>query len=368
MQISERKLVRLAERIHDQLKHLQASRYSDLVHRIDRLIEDVDGLRPVSDRLVFCLGRGWNAACDSLTDRLRQGVSDLPHLSGEIERVVDLSKAPLPPVREILAELQQAQEEFETLRYQEDADLLIVTTEAIELEGVYLGEFEVQLHIPSLSEARRPSSLYRIVALDPHPAGSNDAVTHPHVSDEHLCEGDAGAAIQAALSNGRICDFFLLVKAVLTHYNSGSPYIPLDRWDGTPCYDCGETMGSDETYWCPSCDHDFCSGCISSCRCCDESICFGCLVECPVCGERVCESCLTRCPECNRRICRSCLENQECTCGQEDQENKETDNESGSEEPTAAPGSGDSDQTNPGGEAAEPAGSQAAAEAHTDAA
>ena len=63
-----------------------------------------------------------------------------------------------------------------------------------------------------------------MIALDPHPAALNDAVTHPHVSDERLCTGDAGAAIQAALAAGRVFDFFTLVRSVLVTYNPESPY------------------------------------------------------------------------------------------------------------------------------------------------
>ncbi len=65
------------------------------------------------------------------------------------------------------------------------------------MNDVHLGDFEIQLHVPSLAEMRY-NSIFRIVALDPHPAASNDCVTHPHVSDERLCPGDAGAAINMA--------------------------------------------------------------------------------------------------------------------------------------------------------------------------
>jgi hypothetical protein len=47
--------------------------------------------------------------------------------------------------------------------------------------------------------------------MDPHPSSRNNEVTHPHVSGERLCAGDAGAAIEAAIASGRICDFFVLV-------------------------------------------------------------------------------------------------------------------------------------------------------------
>ena len=88
------------------------------------------------------------------------------------------------------------------------------------------------LHLNRLGESQRGTA-YSIIALDPHPAASNDSVTHPHISDGELCAGDAGAAIRAALGAGRIADVFQLVHSVLTTYNPGCPYAFMDagRWD-----------------------------------------------------------------------------------------------------------------------------------------
>jgi hypothetical protein len=328
MELTQRKRIRLAEKILQQLQLLQGSRYGEVIRRTSHLMENVEQFRRTSDLLAICLGRNWNAAAGQMTDRIVQNLRDLPYYAGEIERMVETSKMKLPAIRDILADLEQAQEEFEEFKYVEDGELLVVTTEAIELDGYYLGEFEIQLHIGRLAEMKRHSEIYRIVALDPHPSACNDSVTHPHVSDEHMCEGDAGAAIEAALTNGRICDFFQLVGAVLTTYNPNSPYVALADWDGRPCYDCGYMMASDDTYWCSSCENDFCSECISCCNRCEESTCRGCLKECTVCGELVCPSCKTTCPDCGRMLCRSCLEESQCPCIEERQENEENQDDS----------------------------------------
>ena len=113
--------------------------------------------------------------------------------------------------------------------------------EPITLEDVYLGEFEIRLDVFRLSElsSRIP---YTVIALHPHPASSSDDVTHPHVSGRHLCEGDGSAAIRAALSHGRLFDFFSMVLGVLRTYNSDSPYVRLEDWNGVSCYDCGREM------------------------------------------------------------------------------------------------------------------------------
>jgi hypothetical protein len=258
MELTQRKLIRLAEKIHNQLRLLQGSRYGEVMRRTTCLIENLEQLRRTSNLLAICVGRNWNAAAGQMTDRLVQNLRDLPYHAGEIQQMIEASKLKLPAIRDIVADIQQAQLEFEDFKHVEDGDLLVVTTEAIELEGYYFGEFEIRLQIGSLSEFKHHGAIYRVVAVDPHPATCNESVTHPHVSDEHMCEGDAGAAIEAALTNGRICDFYQLVTAVLNNYNPNSPYVALGDWEGRSCYDCGSTMSGDDTHWCTSCENDFC--------------------------------------------------------------------------------------------------------------
>ncbi|HUU98355.1 MAG TPA: hypothetical protein VM487_21695, partial [Phycisphaerae bacterium] len=102
----------------------------------------------------------------------------------------------------------QLEAEFGEPGFNRDTRELSVITDRIELEGIDLGDFEIRLHVGNLG-AGQFNSLLSVIALDPHPAASNRRVTHPHVNDEQLCAGDGRAAIQAALHNGRICDFFV---------------------------------------------------------------------------------------------------------------------------------------------------------------
>lgn len=319
----QRKLIRLAFEIQQRLQQRQATRYEEVFRKTQYLIENVDILKATSNTLASCVRRNWMASAAKLTERTTQGLRDIPYLTSEIESAVERCSAKVPSVRDIYEDILQAEAEFEQFEYRKDGDLLVVTTDEIELDDVYLGEFEIRLHVPELGQIKRHGTAYRIVAIDPHPAGSNDSVTHPHVSDEHMCEGDAGAAIEAALSNGRICDFFMLVRSVLTTYNPNSPYVALQDWYGTPCYDCGYSMSRDDSNWCHACENDFCPECISYCRRCDESTCRGCLEECPVCGDLICSSCMSTCPDCGKSLCKNCLEDNQCPCVQEREEENE---------------------------------------------
>ena len=326
--------LQIAERVRDQLVALRQTRLANVVRQADSLLEGVERLRSARRRLAICLDRQWPAAAEEVLDELESSVRELPYYAGQVPQACGACRIKVPTLREIVAELDQLAEEFDEVRYAPKERALSVVTEAIELEDTYLGEFEIRLDLNKLAEPQR-SSAYAVIALDPHPATCNDAVTHPHVSDERLCTGDGGAAIGAALAGGRICDFFQLVNAILTTYNPSSPYVSLADWDGRACYDCGCTVGADDTLWCTSCERDFCENCTSYCRRCDDTTCAGCLKECPVCRESVCPSCMTHCESCGETICRSCAENDACPCHED---TEETDDDERRKEQLPLPG------------------------------
>jgi len=329
-ELSEKGFWRLADAIRDRLCAGQTTRYREVQTQVQHLIADLAELDAVRRKLVLCLTRGWTAAASSLAEEALRLFRNLHYTGHEAVKAAEKPETPIPSVREVLGELLQAEDEFEGLQYYPEDEILSVTTDAVELEGVYLGDFEVQLLIPALGDPNH-RSLYQIVALDPHPSVRNDSVTHPHVNDQHLCAGDAGAAIEMALAGGRICDFFMLVRSVLTTYNRDSAYVVLEDWEGSSCYDCGSVVREDDSYYCTSCENEFCGECSSYCHRCEETTCRGCLAPCPVCEESTCNSCLTTCPECGRILCRDCREESKCPCLEEEPENEEEDNDNNSD-------------------------------------
>jgi hypothetical protein len=198
-------------------------------------------------------------------------------------------------------------------------------TDPVVLDDVALGSFEIKLFLERISQLGKDAP-YRVVALDPNPAGSDSRVTHPHVSDEHLCEGDGHLMIRKALEQGRLCDFFTMVVGILNTYNPDSPYVPLSDWDGYSCYDCGYTMSREDSYYCERCENDFCSQCSSYCQICDTTICLGCAYACPICHNPVCSDCTTTCPECEQVLCNDCMDGREI-CEQCEEQRKEDEHE-----------------------------------------
>ena len=336
-EMTPRQLVHVAQKIRERLQALVQARTRAVILRAEPLYVAQARVKALRRQLQIALARGWDAAADKLARRIALVARDLPMCVQNVAHVVEARRTIIvPSARCVLADLQQLKEELDGLRYHAGQGILAVTTEPITLEGTYLGPFEIQLFLNSLA-LDEPHSAYEIVALDPQPAGCNSDVTHPHVNDQRLCAGDAVTPIGAALSSGRICDFFMIVRSVLTTYNSSSPYVSLENWHGSSCYDCGYNIADEDARWCSSCENDYCDDCASYCHVCDETTCNGCLESCPVCDEQTCPSCRTRCPDCEEPICKICLEAGECPCHEEEEDHEnEQDNTTAVETGTTA--------------------------------
>ena len=188
MSLSQRQLIRIASDVRDQLLTLRRSKQQQVHSRVTCLIEQMNRLVTIRRKLNLCEIRHWQAASGKVMQHVESAIEDIPRHIQQVEQAVQARNIKAPSVTDVYQGLAQAEEEFDDIVYHKEGDLLAVTTDPIELQDIYLGPFEIQLHVPSLSEMRY-NSIYRIFALDPHPAASNDCVTHPHVSDERLCPG-----------------------------------------------------------------------------------------------------------------------------------------------------------------------------------
>jgi hypothetical protein len=257
-------------------------------------------------RITRAREHGWHAAAARL-------IKDLDYPLNDCQRYVDIAiqrlaedgrprkiSAPGDIYRDILA----LYEEFEEVDIDLQKHELSVTTDRIVLEDYYLGHFQIRLNWLRLGHPQP----YRVVALDPHPASKSEDITHPHVQDEQLCEGEGRAAIRAAQEECRLFDFFLLVSQVLHTYGRGSAFVELDHWTGVPCDDCGASLDDDDRYYCQHCEATLCSSCSYSCEHCGDSCCSDCISTCAACGVEYCSSCLETCSVCHKRFCEHCRE------------------------------------------------------------
>lgn len=314
-------LLRVASRIREHVLQRQNHNTNSLQYQLSNINYRLEQLAAIKKRLTLCEERGFHLARVRVVEQLQYALRDLPHEITQIASRIPQEREVLS-LGEVVKEFEQLEDEFGEWRFDSEESCLVVTTDSITLEDITLGSFEIRLCLPRLGRGNS-SPPYTVVALEPHCPESNESVTHPHVQDNHLCEGDAAAAIHGALAEGRICDFFVLVRSVLETYNKDSPYVALENWYGHPCYDCGCVVDEDERYYCESCDHDFCSDCISCCTMCDRSLCTGCLEECGFCEDRICSHCAKHCAECGKTSCESCLEEGLCPDCREPQEEEE---------------------------------------------
>ena len=306
---------------------LKYSRYLELNRQLTNLTGQLQRLTTESRKMGTSVTRGWLSAaqrcCKNVNNLLGEVVYSLPR----IRPLAEKPQKEIPKLPVLVNELDGLEKEFGEIEFDASKNNISVVTEPITLEDIYLGEFKIQLELNKLDQLYY-SSVYCVIALEPNPAATDETVTHPHVSGEKLCEGDGSATIKTALEEGRICDFFTIVRSILNTYSPDSPYVALHDWDGVTCYDCGYTVSSEDAYYCQYCEHGFCDQCSSYCRICEETICLGCSGHCPHCEEPRCRKCISGCTKCEELCCEDCLENGICpTCKKEmenDNEEQET--------------------------------------------
>jgi hypothetical protein len=253
----------------------------------------------------------------------QQQMERLAHsLVRELQVYTTSSRPPQPtPLREIVEDLAGLEQEFPDVEIDLRSNKLSVTSDDIELEGVYLGPFKIVLNWNSIGDYRP----YEVIAIDPRPAGSDSGTTHPHVHDDALCEGEGRLPIQQALLEGRLFDFFLLVRQILNTYNAGSAYVALSQWNGVECRDCGYSTSDDESTDCSRCGSVTCYDCSRDCNECGRALCGDCRTDCPGCGNGdYCDGCLYTCDDCGETMCRDCLVDGLCEdCDRASQENND---------------------------------------------
>jgi hypothetical protein len=308
--------------VADAVGKLKHGRYSELAKRLVSFVNHLDQLSKESRKMSIALKRNWLAAADRCRANVGNRLGDLLYSMPKVKKLTEPRHRKAETLSVIVGELRQLQDEFGDVEFDKSENAISVITESITLEGIALGPFKIQLELNKLDQLYS-NSPYRVIALDPNPAATDSSVTHPHVNAEKLCEGDGCAAVRAAIEEGRICDFFILVRSILNTYSADSPYVALDDWYGTPCYDCGRTVSSEDRYFCYRCEHDYCSDCSSYCHKCEETVCLGCGGLCTNCEEFACSNCISRCEQCDEMFCDSCLEEGLCKNCREELENED---------------------------------------------
>lgn len=313
---------RMADIIQQALIKLRKQRHLESLNKLAKLVSQFKELGSESKKLGLSLKHNWLLAANRCCNRTSRLLDDISYSVSSVKHVVKEPKKKTPKLSTLVEDLNQLQDEFGDIEFDGTENTISVETDPITLDDLYLGPFRIQLELDRFDELYE-KSIYRVIALNPHPSATSEEVTHPHVSDEKLCEGDGAASLRTALKEGRLCDFFAMVRSTLNTYNPDSPYISLDDWCGMPCYDCGYIMDSESAYYCCFCQNDYCEQCSACCQLCDEIYCLGCGVQCSYCEETFCPNCISNCSECGGLCCQNCLEDRLCPDCKEESEVEE---------------------------------------------
>lgn len=291
-----------------------ASHHTEIVH-------EIRNLQRKAQRIDLARSHKWNVAEERTTEDYRRQLRRLNRL---IQTELSLDEPPRfsTSEAEVFRDLQAIHSEFDEVSLDREAMKLAVVTKDIELDGFALGAYRIELDLTSLSSLNAAN--YDVIAIDNNSAFANDGVTHPHVQNGALCEGDAQPAIRLSLQQCRLLDFFQLVENVLSTYNPSSAYVTIAEWEGESCTHCGHTMHSDQPGECFECDAMVCADCVSTCHACGEAVCGNCEEACGACLEHKCKSCVSGCVDCDERCCCDCLsENERCvSCEEKAKEEK----------------------------------------------
>jgi len=335
--MNDKELVHVAGMIQEALLKLQKSRYSECMQRLSLFMGKVQGLTQDSKRLGLALSRDWFAAAERSCKSISRQLNEIPYAVCQAEMLLDRRHKEVPKLSAVADEIKALREEFGDVEFNGEEKALCAVIEPITLEDIYLGRFRIALYLDRLQELYHQVP-YFVMAIDPHPAATDEAVTHPHVSNETVCEGEGSAAIRAALEAGRLTDFFSIVRSILTTYNPDSPYVPLADWYGIACYECGYVMDSESSYCCCFCENAICDECSAVCASCAEVVCKSCAGACEICETSLCPHCAkTKCGECESVCCESCLDDGLCPDCKEERNNDEEQETEGDKETTSEP-------------------------------
>jgi len=346
--MKDKELVRIADSIREALLIFQKARYTECLRQLSLFTEAIHTIACQSRRLGITISRSWLFAAEDCCQGIARQLNEVPYLVSRLELLLSKRQRGVPTLSELVAEIKATEAEFGGIEYDGEEDSLSVITEPITLEDTYLGPFRVALFLGKLHQMQHHVPYY-VFAVEPHPAAKDEAITHPHVSNDGLCEGDGAAAVRAAIAEGRLTDFFSMVRSILQTYNPDSPYVPLADWDGTPCYDCGYVMDHESVYYCSHCENAVCDECSRVCTTCGEIVCGNCAGVCTVCDRTLCPKCAkTKCEDCESTCCESCLTDGLCPDCKEERENEDEDEEQEPEETDEIPNTSQPQPTNLG--------------------
>ena len=154
----------------------------------NRIRDSATTLARLLRRIEIASSRNWHAAQTLAVSDFRRTTEQMENLLVETKTTIsEVSQQPSVKTNEVFLDLMALRQEFDDIRFDAETKILSGVSRRIQLEDLNLGCFRIELHLETLSGRGH----YEVIAVDTNRASSNDSVTHPHVQDDRLCEGDA---------------------------------------------------------------------------------------------------------------------------------------------------------------------------------
>ena len=88
MPLEKRTLVRVADRIRDQVRSMQSNRYVQLQQKLQHVLEQMQRLKAIQNRLSVCASRRWEAGAERSAAAIEPGLREMTYSIEETQRAV----------------------------------------------------------------------------------------------------------------------------------------------------------------------------------------------------------------------------------------------------------------------------------------
>ena len=123
------------------------------------------------------IDKGWFGAAEKIKTRVNRNLNDFSYKLQQFKNMADSDETKLPKLAVIFADLMQIEDEFGELNFDLKAKTVSVITDPITLDDISFGSFEIRLFIDQMTKLYSESP-YKIIALEPNPAATDENVTH----------------------------------------------------------------------------------------------------------------------------------------------------------------------------------------------
>ena len=180
-----RELVKISNEIVLALERNKQQMLNDKYRQLETTVSNITNLVRTSRKLGKANSCNYINAGKRLCGSISKQLKDINYSIQNASHGFEKDIPEVPSVKTLYEELKNLWNEFVSVEINLEKYVIAVETDPIVLEELYLGTFRIELNVRKLQDLHRDSPYY-CIAQEPNPAATNNAVTHPHVSDEKL--------------------------------------------------------------------------------------------------------------------------------------------------------------------------------------